>query len=78
LITVGRGRIAPIAGDIHFVTERRETIGYRPRDSSFETQAAGNEFVRAERRIEMLGLESRRFHGFLRRHSEIDDVKQDL
>src|SRR5690349_20525906 len=71
-------RVAPIAGDGHAMAESIQSIGGGLGNPAFEVQLAWHEFVIAEGTAEMLGLEARRFDGFLRAHAEVEDVQDDL
>ena len=46
--------------------------------ASFEAHLAGDELVKSEGGVEVLGLEAGSLDGLLRAHAEIQDVQQDL
>src|SRR5579862_4349763 len=73
-----RRTVAPVAGELHFVSHRFQLLGGVDRDAAFERDAAGNELMKAEGCEKVFGLEARRLRGLLRSHVEVEDVQQRL
>src|SRR5882724_13599642 len=74
----GRGGVGPIRAEADVMAQDGELIGGRAADAIFDRDAAGSELVKSKGLVEMIGLEARRFDGFLRGHVEFDDVEDDL
>ena len=73
-----RGRVAPFAGHGYLMSHRDQSLGGCAGDPALQVQLSGNEFVKGERSVEVLGLEARGFHCLLRIHAEVEDVQQHL
>src|SRR5487761_2488865 len=66
----GRGGIAPFAAHMHAMAEGGHAVHGLARKAALQAQQARVEFMEIERGVEMLGLETRRLHRFLRRQAE--------
>src|SRR5216683_6069345 len=73
-----RRAVAPFTRDLSLMAQRVELLNRGGWDAGFQPHHSGYEFVAGEGAIEVLSLETRRFHGFLWRHAEIEDVEQRL